>query len=84
VRLEPDAAWPARDAAGRLLRYVRVKGERRTLQEAVLRAGWAKLAAARGDRLARAEALARAARAGRDARPGLRTTCGISVGGPRA
>jgi micrococcal nuclease len=69
-----DRAAPPEDRYGRLLRYVKIRGHRRTLEESVLSAGWAQTYFL-GQRLDRANALRRAAARGREAGVGVYTQC---------
>ncbi len=70
--LTPDPSQPNRDRTSRLLRYVSIAGQLRTVQGSILRAGWATLAPGAA-KLARGGALERAARAG--AQAGLTVLC---------
>lgn len=74
VRLERDAGLDARDAYGRLLRYVRVNG--RNLNIELVRRGAARPYFFRGRRGRYAGVLLRAARQARQGRRGLWAACG--------
>ena len=75
LRLRPDPGRGDRDDRSRLLRHVTVAGADATLQEQLLRAGWARLDAGRGARLADLAAYERAARAGGATNLGLHAVC---------
>jgi endonuclease YncB( thermonuclease family) len=69
-----DGAAPATDRYGRLLRYVKLRGHRRTLEESVLEAGWAQTYFL-DQRLQRASGFRRAAARGRNAGGGTYAEC---------
>ena len=74
LRLVADPGQPSRDSASLLLRYVRVAGAHETLQEAMLRSGWATPVKDVGQ-LALGRRLQRAALLGDLASTNLATAC---------
>jgi micrococcal nuclease len=74
--LEPDASQDDTDRYGRLLRYVHLRGARRTLEERILAAGWGAVYVYAGRRFARFDAFVAAARAAKRARRGVYRRCG--------
>jgi micrococcal nuclease len=76
VVLRRDTSQDDEDRFGRWLRYARVRGARRTLQERVLAAGWAAVYVFDDRRFARFDAFVAAARAAKRARRGVYARCG--------
>jgi micrococcal nuclease len=83
VRFTTDASQDRVDRYGRRLGYAAVAGARRTLQERLLAAGWAKVYVYRGRRLARFRAFVRAARTAKHRRRGVYALCGGDFHRPR-
>ena len=75
VVVEGDRSQDAEDRYGRRVAYVRRRGERWTLQERLLRAGWAVVYVHRGRAFARLPAFRTAARAARKGGRGLHRAC---------
>jgi micrococcal nuclease len=75
VVLERDATQDDADRYGRLLRYARVRGAERTLQERVLAAGWAAVYVYDDRRFDRFDAFVDAARSAKRARRGVYGRC---------
>jgi micrococcal nuclease len=76
VELEADGTQDDEDRFGRLIRYARLRGAERTLQERILAAGWAAVYVYDGRRFARFDAFVAAARAAKRARRGVYARCG--------
>jgi endonuclease YncB( thermonuclease family) len=76
VELEGDPTQDNRDAFGRLIRYARLPGADRTLQEHMLAAGWAAVYVYADRRFERFDAFVAAARAAKRARRGVYARCG--------
>lgn len=76
VVLERDGSQDDADRYGRLLRYVRLRGAARTLEERILGAGWAAVYVYAGRRFERFGAFVAAARAAKRARRGVYRRCG--------
>jgi len=74
--LARDRSQDDADRYGRLLRYVRVRGARRTLEERILAAGWAAVYVFHDRRFARFDTFVAAARAAKRARRGVYRHCG--------
>jgi micrococcal nuclease len=81
VTVRTDPSQDREDRYGRLLAYVRVRGARRTLQEAQLAAGWAAVYVHRRP-FARVARFRRAERRARAARRGIHGACGGDVHAP--
>lgn len=75
VRLVPDGNRDDRDMLSRMLRSVTVRGEKRTLEEELLGAGWVRLEPGRGPPLEHASEYRRAALAAQRAKRGLHEIC---------
>ena len=76
VVLARDPSQDDEDRFGRRIRYARVRGARRTLQERVLAAGWAAVYVFEDRRFARFDAFVAAARSAKRARRGVYARCG--------
>ena len=76
VVLEGDDTQDDTDRYGRVLRYVRLRGAERTLEERVLGAGWAAVYVYAGRRFERFDAFVAAARSAKRARRGVYGRCG--------
>jgi micrococcal nuclease len=74
--LEGDRTQDDTDRYGRILRYVRLRRARRTLEERILAAGWAAVYVYADRRFARFDAFVAAARAAKRARRGVYARCG--------
>jgi endonuclease YncB( thermonuclease family) len=76
VVLERDATQDAADRYGRRIRYARLRGAGRTLQERLLAAGWASVYVFDDRRFRRFDAFVAAARSAKRARRGVYARCG--------
>jgi micrococcal nuclease len=76
VVLERDASQDDTDRYGRSIRYARLRGARRTVQERILAAGWASVYVYGGRRFSRFDDFVAAARAAKRARRGVYALCG--------
>lgn len=75
VVLERDPTQDDADRYGRVIRYARVRGAERTVQERVLAAGWAAVYVFRQRRFERFDAFVSAARKAKRARRGVYRSC---------
>ena len=75
LTLIADRRSAGEDKYGRVLRYVKVRGARPTLQERILVAGWAAVVVHGNERFARLEAFRRAERTARRHRRGIYSAC---------
>ena len=76
VVLHGDATQDDADRYGRILRYARLRGAGRTLEERILAAGWAAVYVYDDRRFERFDAFVAAARAAKRARRGVYAHCG--------
>jgi micrococcal nuclease len=76
VVLERDASQDGEDRYGRWIRYARLRGAERTVQERVLARGWAAVYVFDDRPFARFDAFVAAARAAKRARRGVYARCG--------
>jgi micrococcal nuclease len=76
VVLEADRTQDDEDRYGRTLRYARVRGASRTVQERILAAGWAAVFVFQHRRFERFDAFVAAARQAKRARRGIYARCG--------
>jgi micrococcal nuclease len=76
VVLEADRTQDDEDRYGRTLRYARVRGASRTVQERILAAGWAAVFVFQHRRFERFDAFVAAARKAKRARRGVYARCG--------